>query len=596
MRKNVKHLANAVNNYKTKIPCGIFVLLKYTIRAVFASQKLLLWYTTIMNYHIENLSKIILGDIENTDQVLASHSRDASIFEVMPEFVVFPKNTDDIKQVVRYVVEQKKLGSDIHITARAAGTCMSGGSLNTSIIIDTTRYMNRIIETTDTYAIMEPGVYYRDLEIETLKRSRVMPSYTASKHLCATGGMFGNNCAGEKTLKYGKMENYVLETKVVFTDGEEYKVRPLTELELMQKISQGDFEGNIYKNIWELIKNNQELLISEKPIVSKNSAGYYLWNVWNQQTQIFDLNKLLVGSQGTLGIITQMKWKLLPVEKSSAMLVTFLPDLKNLGTLVNLCKTINPSSIESFDDYSLKFAFKFATDFIGQLGLWGAIRLGLRFIPEALLMLRTGIPKLILMTEVTGDNETELIKQLETLKQSIANQFGYTSRISRQSDAEKYWRIRRESFNLLRKHVQGLHTAPIIDDVVVPVETLPEFLPEITKILDREGFIYTVAGHAGNGNFHIIPLMDFKKPETLETIKRVTTEVYTLVTKLHGSITAEHNDGLIRTMFLPMQFSDNMIQLFKQTKEIFDPHYLLNPNKKVPHTLLDAAFNYLIQK
>jgi FAD/FMN-containing dehydrogenase len=456
--------------------------------------------------------------------------------------------------------------------------------------------MNALLEITDEYVHMQPGLYYRDLEIETLKRNRVMPSYTASKHLCAVGGMFGNNCAGEKTLKYGKMEDYVLQTKVIFTDGNEYIVRPLNKSQLDQKISQGDFEGNIYKQVWGIIQENKELITTEKPIVSKNSAGYYLWNVWDPEKQIFDLNKILVGSQGTLGIVTEMTWKIITIEKQSAMLVTFLPDIKNLGELVNMCKSVDPSSIESFDDYSLKFAFKFASDFIGQLGLWGAIKLGLRFIPETFLMLRTGIPKLILMTEVTGDNEVELLEKLEILKKQVTEKFGYVSRISRAADAEKYWRIRRESFSLLRKHVQGLHTAPFIDDVVVPVETLSDFLPQITAILDREGFIYTIAGHAGNGNFHIIPLMDFKKPETVEIIQRVSTEVYTLVTGLHGSITAEHNDGLIRTMFLPMQFSEKMISLFKQTKEVFDSGYILNPNKKVIKNTLYNPLQDIIKK
>lgn len=574
---------------------GVVFFVLY-IRAGFASQNPLLWYTTIMNYHIENISKMIEGDIENSQEILTSHAHDASIFEVTPEFVVFPKNTDDIKQIVRYIGEQKNRGQDIHLTMRAAGTCMSGGSLNTSIIIDTTRYMNQLLEITDDYVRIQPGLYYRDLETETLRHGRIMPAFTASKHLCAVGGMFGNNCAGEKTLKYGKMEDYVLETKVIFTDGNEYTVKPLTRRELDQKIAQGDFEGNIYKQMWDLIQENSDIITAEKPTVSKNSAGYYLWNVWNRDTQIFDLNKLLVGSQGTLGIITEMTWKIIPVEHQSAMLVTFLPDIKNLGELVNICKSVSPSSIESFDDYSLKFAFKFATDFIGQLGLWGAIRLGLRFIPETLLMLRTGIPKLILMTEVTGNNEQDLLDQLKVLQGTLTKQFGYVSRISRSADAEKYWRIRRESFNLLRKHVKGLHTAPFIDDVVVPVEVLAEFLPKITAILDREGFVYTVAGHAGNGNFHIIPLMDFKDPVTKETIQRVSTEVYTLVTGLHGSITAEHNDGLIRTIFLPMQFSSNMIDLFKQTKEVFDPQYIYNPNKKVFRDTVFDPLKYIISR
>lgn len=549
-----------------------------------------------MEKYIQDIKKFFLGDIETSDNFLKNYSRDASIFEVIPQMVLFPKNSNDIQELVRYVLEQKKSGIDMHLTVRAAGTCMSGGSLNTSIIIDTTRYMNRIIKVSRESAIIEPGVFYRDLEVETLKQGVVMPAYTASKHLCAAGGMFGNNCAGEKTLKYGKMENYVLESKVIFSDGNEYVVKPLTETELMLKIKQDNFEGQLYKEVWNLITANTKKINEAKPNVSKNSAGYYIWNVWDQDKKVFDLNKLLVGSQGTLGFVTEMTWKLVPIEKKSAMLVTFLPDLKELGDLVNVCKTVSPSSIESFDDYSLTFAAKFATDFIGQLGLWNAFKLGIRFIPEALMMLYTGLPKLILMTEVTGDNEEVLIEKLKVLKSTIKDQFGYTSRISKEKDSQKYWKIRRESFNLLRKHVKGLHTAPCIDDVVVPVSVLPEFLPQITAILDREGFIYTVAGHAGDGNFHIIPLMDFSNPETRKVIEKISYEVYNLVVRMGGSITAEHNDGLIRTMFLPLQYSPDIISIFKHIKEFFDPEYIFNPNKKVIHSPDIKPFDYLIKK
>jgi FAD/FMN-containing dehydrogenase len=279
-----------------------------------------------------------------------------------------------------------------------------------------------------------------------------------------------------------------------------------------------------------------------------------------------------------------MKIRLVPVEPVTAMMVTFLPDLKNLGDLVNLCKTVNPTSIESFDDYSLKFAFKFFADFVKQLGLFGGARLALRFIPEVFMMLRTGFPKLILMTEVTGNNQDELLEQLNGLQTKVTEQFRYRSRVMRHNEAEKYWKIRRESFSLLRKHVQGLHTAPFIDDVVVPVESLPEFMPKIQAILDREKFIYTIAGHAGNGNFHIIPLLDFKKQGIADQVIRLSDEVYDLIASYHGSITGEHNDGIVRTPYLYKQFSPKTLQIFGAIKNIFDQQTLFNPNKKVGGT------------
>lgn len=532
--------------------------------------------------NLETLRSHFKGDIETAPETLEHYSRDASMFQVMPQVVVFPKNKQDIGELVKWA--NREGNRTVSLTVRSAGTCMSGGAINDSVIVDVTRYMHAIKKVTKEYAIVEPGCFYRDLETETLNQGVLFPSYTASRELCALGGMFGNNCAGEKTLRYGKFNEYILESKVIFTDGNEYTVTPLNRPQLEEKMRGDSFEAQVYTSVWNLIQENGKEITDAKPIVSKNSAGYALWNVWNAKTQIFDLNQLLVGSQGTLGIITEMKIRLVPVEPVSAMLVTFLPDLNRIGELVNLCKTVEPTSIESFDDYSLTFAFKFFGDFLKQLGIFGGIRLGLQFIPEAFMMMRTGIPKLILMTEVTGTDESDLQEKLETLKKQIKKDFRYTSRVLGHDEAQKYWRIRRESFNVLRKHVKGLHTAPFIDDIVIPVERLPQFMPRIKKILDREGFIYTIAGHAGNGNFHIIPLLDFKDPNLADRVMRLSDEVYELVHEYHGSITGEHNDGIVRTPYLSYMFSSRMIQLFEQVKTIFDANTILNPGKKVHGT------------
>ena len=200
------------------------------------------------------------------------------------------------------------------------------------------------------------------------------------------------------------------------------------------------------------------------------------------------------------------------------------------------------------------------------------------------MVLRGEVPKLILMVEVTGSRRESILPKLKIMQEAIRS-FGYRSRITTsRAESEKYWRIRHESFNLLRKHVQGMHTAPFIDDVVVPVETLPEFLPKLITILDREKCIYTIAGHPGDGNFHIIPLMNFRDPKTREIIPRVSHEVYELVLSYGGSITAEHNDGLIRTPFLERMFGPFMTTLFKQVKTLFDDQVILNPRKKVGAT------------
>jgi FAD/FMN-containing dehydrogenase len=519
----------------------------------------------------EEIQKFFRGEIFDDAATMKAYSRDASLFEVRPEIVVWPRDSEDLQKLVKWVGENPKHS----ITMRAAGSDMSGGPLGESIIADVTKHMNYIGTVDEAGTYVEPGAFYRDFEKKTLEKGLILPCYTASKNLCALGGMIGNNCAGEKTLRYGKMESYILETKVIFSDSNEYLVRPLTKQELGRKMADGGFEGELYEKMYQLIMNNEQLIRNSKPKVSKNSAGYYLWNVWDGET--FDLNKLLVGSQGTLGIITEAKIKLVPVEPVSRLFAIFLKDLDPLAKVVNAILPTNPESIEAYDDASLRLAVRFLPKYF------------LRFIPEALMILRGGVPKLVLLVEYSGADEVEVDNKLNKLKE-ILRPFGLpTHRADSAKESEKYWAIRRESFNLLRKHVKNARTAPFVDDVVVQPKDLPEFLPKIREILDKYKLTYSLVGHAGNGNFHIIPLMDMHDRKNVAVIKEVGEKIYDLVGKYHGSITGEHNDGIVRTPYLNKMYSPEILELFRKTKQIFDPKNIFNPGKKV-----GGSIDYLI--
>jgi FAD/FMN-containing dehydrogenase len=533
------------------------------------------------------LEKIIEGDVFVTDDVLEKYSTDASLFRIKPKAVVFPKTRDDIKKIVVWASEQKNIDQNLSITARSAGTDMSGGAVNDSIILDFTKYLNKIIEVNGDFAVAEPGCFYRDFEKETLKFGSWMPSYTASREICAIGGMVANNAGGENTIKHGKVENHIKYLKAILTDGKEYKFEKISKKELENKISQNDFEGQLYKNIYNLILQNKDEIKNAKPDVSKNSAGYYLWNVWDEEQETFDMTRVLVGSQGTLGIITEIAFNLTKKPKNSGLLAIFLKDLEILPRVVNEVMKYKPDSFESYDDYSLKLAVKFFFDFFKQMGFIKAVKLGFQFIPEAMLMLTNGVPKLTLLVQFTGESEDEVKKELLDLKTKI-DSMGLKSHLTKSEiEAEKYWEIRRQSFNMLRKHVHNKRTAPFVDDLIVKPEYLPKILPEVEKILDENKLIYTVAGHAGDGNFHIIPLMDLNSPFSKELILRISDRIYDLVLKYKGSITAEHNDGIIRTPYLYKMYSEKIISLFKQTKDIFDKQNILNPNKKVGGTVED---------
>lgn len=545
----------------------------------------------------DSIRELTKGEVIVNGNELEAYGRDASIFEVKPELAVKPKDTDDIKNLVKFVAERKSSNQNLSITARAGGSDMSGGPLGESIILDFTAYYNNILEIRSAssgdggWAIVEPGVFYRDFEKETLKKGLLLPSYPASRELCAVGGMVANNSGGEKSLRYGKTENYVEELNVVLSNGNEYVFKPLTVGELEQKKKQDDFEGSIYRKIHELLEANHELIRKAKPDVSKNSAGYALWNVWNGRT--FDLTKLFVGSQGTLGIITRIKFRLIKPAKYSQLLVLFLKDLNKVGDLVLALNKYEPESMESYDDNTIKLVFKILPDFIKKTG-FGVL---FKFIPDLWVIMKGGIPKLVVLAEFTGDDEESVRRKVKIVKQEIDSKFNFTSRIAAdKADVQKYWTMRRESFNLLRKHVKGRKTAPFIDDIIVKPEYLPKFLPELTGILDeyKNYMIYTIAGHPGDGNFHIIPLMNLSDEKSRNIIPELSVKVYDLVLKYGGSITAEHNDGLIRTPYLEKMYGLEIYKLFEKVKEIFDPLNILNPGKKVGGSL-DYAMKHIIK-
>ncbi len=570
----------------------------------------------------EQLQKFFKGEVEDSAETLSKYSHDASLFEIRPQVVVFPMDSIDVQNLVKWVSDNKNMYPELSITARCAGTCMSGGSIGESIIMDFSRHMNKFVswqnneKNSSHYSAItvQPGMFYRDFEKITLEKGLILPCYTASKSINAMGGMFGNNSAGERTLKYGKTEDYILEAKVVFSDGVERVVRSLNQEELNQKIAQNDFEGSVYRNIYDLIKKNETEIQNAKPKVSKNSAGYYIWNVvksnqgnfknsdafalggirtgdprrlefLNSPDFYFDLNKLLVGSQGTLGIVTEITFKVIPENKYSKLVAIFMNDLSPLGELVDKILESNPETIETYDDKTMKLAVRFFPDFLKNKGFWKMIKFMWSFLPEFFMIISSplaGLPKLILLVEFAGTNEEEVNKKCLELKENIKD-FHLKVHITKNKDeAEKYWDIRRESFNLLRKHVNGMHTAPFIDDIIVRPEFLPKFIPELNNILSKYDLVYTIAGHAGDGNFHIIPLIDFKRPDISNLIIELGEKVYDLVLSYGGSITAEHNDGLIRTPYLEKMYGSKMVKIFKEIKITFDPKSIFNIGKKVP--------------
>jgi FAD/FMN-containing dehydrogenase len=377
----------------------------------------------------------------------------------------------------------------------------------------------------------------------------------------------------------------------VFADGNEYTVRPLTKPELDKKMAQKGYEGKIYREVFKLVDGNYDEIKAAKPHVSKDSTGYHLWNVWDRETGVFDLNQAIIGSQGTLGIVTDIKFRLIPAPQHSGTLVVFLRDISQLGDIINVVPQHKPATFEGFDNYTLMLSVKLFFYFHQTLGWWGMIKLGLQLLPDALLLMR-GIPKMVLLVEFNSDSPEETAQKVHQMRLDL---HPFDSKEVYEEDeteqkARKFWIMRRESFNLLRKKVHDKHTAPFIDDLVVPPQHLPQFLPELRKIINKYKLLATVAGHMGDGNFHVIPLMKIEEQSERDKLTPTMKEVNELVLKYGGSLSGEHNDGMTRGPWLTQMYGEHMVGHFKALKRILDPDNIFNPHKKT-----DANWDFSVE-
>lgn len=542
------------------------------------------------------------GDIDDSDAAKDFYSHDASMFELRPQLIVKPKHAQDIETLVTLVAEKKKSMPELSVTARSAGTDMSGGAINESIIVDFSTYFTKVVAVTPTTAHVQPGVLYRNFEPETLKHNALMPTYPASRDLASVGGMVNNNSGGEKSLEFGKTEDFVEQLSVVFADGVERTVKPLTKAELDKKMAQKDFEGKVYRQLFDLIDSNYKLIKAAKPNVSKNSMGYNLWDVWDRETGIFDLTKLIVGAQGTLGFVTDIHFRLVPKKEHSGLLVMFLKDITSLGDIIPKVLEKKPATFESFDDETLALAIKFMPSFLKMLGPVRFVKLGLSLIPDAFIMapsviMRRRLPRLVLMVEFNGDTEEEVRQKIRELHQELRK---YKARYEidgfeetpTAGKSEKFWLMRRQSFNLLRSKVKDKHTAPFIDDLIVQPKYMPEFLPRLRKIIKKYKLNATIAGHMGDGNFHIIPLMKLEDKKDRDKILPAMKEVDELVLSYKGSLSGEHNDGLVRGPWLKDMFGTEMLAVFQKAKTIMDPDSIFNPKKKA-NADWDYSFSHI---
>lgn len=510
------------------------------------------------------LQEHVAGEVLTLPDVRRYFSTDSSIFTVTPSIVMYPRGENDVRKAARFTWQLAERNRIVPITPRGAGTDQSGAAIGEGLMMVFPAHMNRIIEldTKSGVVTVEPGIKYGKLQQTLETHGRFLPPFPASIEYSTVGGAVANNAGGEKSVKYGDTRCFVRSLRVVLANGEVITTERLNRRELDKKLGLSTFEGEIYRSLDTLLEEHRETVAQMERNVTKNASGYDLVDV-RRKDGSFDLTPLLVGSQGTLGIVTEITLETELHNPETTLLVAAFKDISQLQQAVSGLKAEHdiPSAIELVDANLLAHII---TAYPAQLkGL-----------------VRTPHPKFILLVEYDdpGRGQKKLVKRGEKLLEKYASGVETVSSVE---DQANYWRIR-HSAALAAVHSEGNARAlPFVEDGVVPVDKLGELLSGVYDIFARNHLPVAIWGHAGDANLHMQPYLDLSQLGDRQRLFRVMDEYYKLVAGLGGAITGEHGDGRLRAPYVGKMYGTDAYALLEKVKQIFDPYGTLNPGVKI---------------
>lgn len=529
------------------------------------------------------------GGISTEKKLLDAYSTDESIFSIRPQVILQPKNRHDVEVATKVIARETERFTSLSLTPRAAGTGLGGGSLTDSVVIDVCAHLHKVGEVTEkkqkiTFTC-EPGAMWRDVEKKLKSHGVYLPPYPASKDICSVGGSIGNNAAGPDSLRYGHCADWIEALDVVLHDGHTYTIKPLTYREFTQLTKQKHEYARIAKEVFDLIKKHEKEIYKNKPDTKKNSAGYPLWSVapqglakFKKGEGTFDLTRLIAGSQGTIGIVTHITMRALPIPKKTTLLAIPIFDLEDAATTIVKTLKYDPINVEIFDALTFDLALQ-------NPGYFKKCLDGIEYYKVMLAMYKTyhvrfrrKVPEFIVL--VTLDEATTTKKPASEITEKISSQRVKARVVTSPTEAEMYWQIRRASYTLSKFQDQNKRPAAFLEDMTVPPENLSKFFIQIKRLLKEFNVTAAVHGHGGNGHFHFYPLLDFTNKTTPAMVEKMSEKFFSTAVKFDGNICGEHNDGIIRTPHLSKMFSKKMLGLFADTEHIFDPKDIFNPGKK----------------
>lgn len=507
------------------------------------------------------------------------YSSDASLYQELPAAVTFPKNQDDFRQII-----ERARRDNLPITMRAAGTSLAGQTTGDGIIADISRFMHHIldIDPEKRTARVQPGVIRDQLNRAAGEHGLLFGPDTSTTDRCMLGGMIANNSCGSYSIKYGTTREHVLQLDVVLSDGSPATFKPLSESELKEKMQLQTPEGRIYREMYQLLADNRELILENypHPDVKRRNTGYALDRLCEMHPitpggRPFNLCELLSGSEGTLAMISEAVVRLEPVEKHKLLLIPQFASLQEALRSTVDAVAFEPAAVELIDNFILD-----ATK--GNIE-----QRRNRFFLE-------GEPMALLIIEFQGDDMDELRDRARRLREKlIAEKKGYAhSLMEKPGEMARVWNLRKAGLGLLMGHLADSNSPEFVDDTAVRVKDLPDYIAEFKQILDKYGTQSVYYAHASVGELHLRPILDIKTQEGLDKMKAIAEEVAELVKKYRGSLSGEHGDGRLRSHLIEKMVGPDVMRLLRKVKQIWDPDHILNRGKIIDPDPMDTDLRY----
>ena len=494
-----------------------------------------------------DLASLVKGDVSVDIYTRTVFSTDASIYRIVPQCVVAPKDESDVMAVIRYAVE-----NGISLAPRGAGSGLAGESLVEGIVLDVRRYMNAVLETArdGSWVRVQPGVVLDALNRHLSKWGRKIGPDPSSGNRAVIGGMVANNATGAHSLQYGYIADYVRSIRAVLPDG------TCVELtESMDVDSQGR-EGKLVGACLALLADKQELIDRVQPATRRNRCGYTIQGIVHDSR--VNMAKLMAGSEGTLGVFTEVTLRTVPVPRAKGVVQFEFADFQTMARAVPVIVDGGAAACELMDQALIEMARKTFPRYKDVLPAECATTL---------------------LVEHVGDDAQQVRRQIEKTVESVGSLSTKHQVVLNENQQAFLWKSRKDAVPLLNREKGPAHPIAVIEDVSVQNSQLDKYIVGLKRIGKKYKIPMTFYGHAGDGELHVRPYLDLSRSEDVDRMRQIAQETFSLAWSLGGTISGEHADGLLRAAFIKAQYGPEYYQILKGVKRIFDPAGILNPGK-----------------